>query len=160
MNTQSLLQAGLLLHIIGLTSIAGVTLVGYIMSRQFRKLYAQDKQKGFAIIEATSKLPMVATIGLLLLVLSGVTMLAATGGAYGEQLWFKIKMIFVILIIAGSIFLRRVLEKRLRLWVLDDMIHANRTQQIGNLGSRIAYVQLFLLSFFIIIFILSSFRFN
>ena len=159
MNMQTLLQVGLFLHIIGLTTVAGVTLVSYITSRQFWIQYTQDKQKGFAIMQSISKLPMVIGTGLLVLIISGIMMLAATGGAYGQQLWFRIKMIFVLLIIASSIFLKRRLEKRLRKWVLEDM-HGNRTQQIGILVGKIAYVHLFLLAFFIIIFILSVFRFN
>ena len=160
MNMPNLLQVGLFLHIIGLATIAGVTLASYIISRKFRVLYIQDKQKGFAIMQAISKLPGVAGIGLLLLILSGVAMMAATGGVFGRQLWFRMKMVFVILIIAGIIFLNRRLEKRLRKWVLEDITHGNRTMQIGSLAGKITYVQLFLLALFIIIFILSVFRFN
>ena len=160
MNTQNLLQAGLFLHITGMAAVAGVTLASYITLRQFRVQYTQDKQKGVAIMQAISKLPVVAGTGLVLLIISGLMMMAATRGLYGQQLWFKIKMIVVILIIACFIFLKRRLEKRLRKWVLDDIAHGSNTLQIGNLARKITYVHLFLLSFFIIIFILSAFRFN
>src|SRR5882672_3431639 len=154
MNTTSFPQIGLFLHIIGLTTVAGTTLASYITMNQFRNLYTQDKQKGFAVMQVTSKLPRVAQIGLLLLILSGIMMVAASHGLYGQQLWFRIKMVFVILVIAGSILMRRSLDGRLRKQVLDDMVHGNKTDEIGSLVSRIAFVQLFLLSFFIIIFIL------
>lgn len=154
------LQTGLFLHMIGLATVAGVTLASYFILRQFRVQYTQDKQKGFAIMQATSKLPMVAGIGLLLQILSGIVMMVATRGAFGEQLWFQIKMIFVILIIASIIILNGQLQKRLRKWVLDDLMHGKRTQQIGSLAEKIGYIQLFLLSFFIIVFMLSVFRFN
>lgn len=160
MNMEVLLHAGLALHLIGLASATGTTIASYIISLQFRIQYAQDKQKGFAIIQATSKLPMVAGMGMLLLILSGVMMMAATNGFYGEQLWFRIKMILVVLVIGSSIFLTRRLGKRLAEWVPDDMIHGNRAGQIENLAARVAYTQLFLLSLFIVIFVLSTFRFN
>jgi uncharacterized membrane protein SirB2 len=160
MNMQVLLHAGLALHLIGLTSAAGTTIATYIITLQFRIQYAKDKQKGFAIIQATSKLPIVAGIGMLLLIISGVMMMAATNGFYGQQLWFRIKMVLVVVIIGSSIFLTRKLGKRLGEWVPDDMIHENRTGQIESLAGRVAYTQLFLLSLFIIIFVLSAFRFN
>jgi len=48
MSIAMLRQAGLLLHIIGLTMAAGVTLVSYIASRKFLAQYRQDKERGFA----------------------------------------------------------------------------------------------------------------
>lgn len=157
---QNLLQVGLFLHIVGMATLAGVTLASYITSRQFRFQYIQDKQKGVTIIQLISKLRVVAGIGLLVLIISGLMMMAATHGLYGQQLWFKIKMIFVLLIIAGSIFLRRRMENRLRNWVLDETPNENKAGQIAGLTGKVTYLQLFLLSFFIIIFILSAFRFN
>jgi hypothetical protein len=160
MNVQNLLNVGLVVHIIGMATIAGVTLASYVASRQFRKLYSQNKQTGVEILEVTRKFSMIAGIGLLLLILSGVVMLSATGGGYGQQLWFRIKMIFVISIMASGILLKMVLEKRLRARMLEDVAHGNRSEQVEILRSRISFVQLLLLSFFTIIFILSVFRFT
>lgn len=111
-------------------------------------------------MQAVSKLPRVAGLGLLVLIISGVTMVAASRGIYGQQLWFKIKMMVVLLIIATSIFMTRGLERRLHKLVLEDMAKGNVTLQIGTLTSRIGYVQLSLLAFFVVIFVLSVFRFN
>src|SRR6185369_4483550 len=160
MNALILRQVGLLLHIIGFTTAAGVTLVSYIASQKFLPLYTQDKEKGYAILQAASKLPRVAWVGLVLLIFSGVLMIATSGGGYGQLSWFRIKMIIVLLIIAVSLFVKRKLDKRLSEYVLDDIAHGNKAQQIGPLVRRIGYVQLCLLSFFIIIFVLISFRFN
>src|SRR5882757_7153216 len=80
MSVAILRQVGLLLHIIGLTMTAGVTLVSYIASRKFLAQYRQDKEKGFAILHTVSRLPRVAAIGLLILIFSGVLMISASGG--------------------------------------------------------------------------------
>lgn len=157
MSTQNWLHIGLLLHIIGLTTGAGIILVSYITSRQFWRQYTQDKQKGIAIMQATAKLPVLAGAGILLLILSGAMMLSASHGVYGQQLWFRIKI--VILIIAGNIFVNRKLGNRLREWVLEDLVHGDRSEQIGNLAVRIGSLQLFILTLFLVIFILSVFRF-
>lgn len=160
MNMLRFLQAGLLLHLIGLTTIVGTTLVSYIILRQFRTEYIQDKHKGFAIMQALLKLPALVGIGLGVQIISGAMMLAAMGGGYAQQLWFKIKMLIVILIIAGTIALNRSMQRRLRRWVLDDMMYGDKSRQIGTLASRIGYFQLMLLSFFLIIFMLSVYKFN
>ncbi|HEY5823194.1 MAG TPA: hypothetical protein VIT44_02440 [Cyclobacteriaceae bacterium] len=154
------LKIGLVLHILGLSTLVGVNLVKYFLTRKFRIHYKQDKKSGLAILQATSNLRTVAIIGLLLLILSGVMMLGATRGIYGQQFWFKTKMIFVILIIVASIFLNRVLENRLSGHVINDMEHGNKTIEIQSLVSRITYVQVLLLLFFLAIFILSIFRFT
>ncbi|HWA34688.1 MAG TPA: hypothetical protein VG737_11185 [Cyclobacteriaceae bacterium] len=150
----------LVLHIIGLATVAGTTLSAFVTRKQFWNQYSQDKQKGFAVMQALLKLSRIAGIGLLLLIISGVTMVAASGGIYGQQLWFKIKMMVVLLIIATSIFMTRALHRRLDKFVQKDMTQGNLTQQIGMLTNRIGYVQLSLLAFFVVIFVLSVFRFN
>jgi uncharacterized membrane protein len=160
MNAQNLLQTGLLLHMIGLATIAGITLADYMTTRRFRMLYFQDKQKGAALMQATAKLPAVAGLGLLLQIVSGAMMLAATSGAFAQQQWFRIKMVIVILIMAVFIFLNRSLRKRLRMWVLDDVNEGDRTGQISRLANKMGYMQLLLLTFFVFIFVLSTFRFN
>ena len=160
MNALILRQVGLLLHIIGFTTAAGVTLVSYIASQRFLPLYAQDKEKGFAILHSVSRLPRVAWAGLLLLIFSGVLMISTSGGGYGQLQWFRIKMIIVLLIIAVSLFVTRRLDNRLHEQVLEDIAHGNKAQQIGTLARRIGYVQLCLLAFFLIIFVLIAFRFN
>jgi hypothetical protein len=159
MNMLRFLQTGLLLHIIGLTILVGTTLSSYVLQKQFRKEY-KDKHKGLALMQLITKLQRLSGIGLGLQILSGIMMLAATGGGYGQQLWFKIKMMLVILIITGTVALNRSLQNRLhKLWI-DGVTDGPKDQQIGKIAIRINYVQLFLLAFFMIIFILSVFKFN
>jgi hypothetical protein len=160
MSIATLRQIGLLLHIIGVTMAAGVALVSYLASRKFLSQYTLNREKGLAILHTVSILPMIARIGLLILVVSGVMMISASGGGFGQLLWFRIKMILVILIIAVSLFVKMRLDKRLHRQLLHDIAHENTGGQIGTLVRRIGYVQLFLLSFFVIIFVLTSFRFN
>lgn len=159
MNMLRFLQTGLLLHIIGLTILVGTTLSSYVLQKQFRKEY-KDKQRGLALMQSITKLRHLSGMGLGLQILSGVMMLAATGGGYGQQLWFKIKMMLVILIIGTTLALNRTMQNRLyKLW-LDEVLDGSKDRQIVKMAVRFNYVQLFLLAFFMIIFILSVFRFN
>lgn len=159
MNTLNLFQTGLLLHIIGLTILAGTTLTSYIVQKQFQKQF-QDKQRGLALMHLIIKLRRLAGIGLGLQILSGVMMIAVTGGGYGQQLWFKIKMILVILIIACTIALSTGMQKRVQKLLIEEGVDRGRLLQIGKIAAKVNYVQLTLLLFFMIIFILSVFRFN
>ncbi len=159
MNVYISLKVGLIVHVIGLSTVVGVNLVKCFLTRKFLIHYKQDKEKGLAVMQAMSNLPMLAITGLLLLILSGVIMMGATGGVYGSQFWFKTKMIFVVLIIAGSIFLNRGLERRLSTQVIDDIAHGNKSGEIGSIVNGITYVQVLLLLFFISIFVLSILRF-
>lgn len=160
MSIINLHQSGLLLHIIGLTAAAGSTLTGYIMLLKFLPQYKKDKEKGIVIMNTSSIFPRVAGFGLLLIILSGGLMISASGGGYGQMLWFRLKIVVVILIIGTTLFIKRRLDGRLREVVLRDVVTENYSREIEMLTSRIGYVQLFLLSFFIMIFVLSTFRFN
>ena len=159
MNTLHLLQAGLLLHITGLSTLVGATLANYILQKQFQRQY-KDRQRALTLMHLISKLRRLAGVGLGLQILSGVMMLAATGGGYGQQLWFKMKMLLVIVIIACTIALSGSMQNRLQKLLADDITEVGRDLQIGKIAARINYVQLSLLVFFMIIFILSVFRFN
>ncbi len=96
---QTLYQIALVNHIIGLTLLAGTTLVDYILTRHFWKQYFQNPFQAIAINDATSKFQILFGIGIILLILSGITMMGITHGAFGEQIWFQIKFGLVILII-------------------------------------------------------------
>lgn len=159
MDTLNFLKTGLLLHIIGLTTLVGATVSSYVLQRQFQKEY-KDRKRGLALIQLIAKFRRLSGIGLGLQILSGIIMLTATGGGYGQQLWFKIKMVLVILIIAVTIALNRGMQSHLHKLFLDDVIDDSNDRQVGKATARINYVQLFLLAFFMIIFILSVFRFN
>src|SRR5215207_6268648 len=101
MNT--LYQIALITHIIGLSTMAGSTLSAYVLSRKFWHQYSSDKSKAIAIHDAASKFPTLFAIGIILLILSGVAMMAITRGAFGEQLWFKIKFGLIIAVIVNGL---------------------------------------------------------
>src|SRR5882762_5635819 len=103
MSTQTLYHLALVIHIAGLTMMAGTTLADYIMTKQFWKQFAIDKQQALAINGAMSKLMLLFGIGILLLILSGIGMMWLTNGMWGEQIWFRIKFGLVIAIIINGI---------------------------------------------------------
>jgi hypothetical protein len=103
----TLYQMALVSHIIGLSIMAGTTLVSYALTKQFWTQYARDKLKAIAINEAGSKFPMLFGLGIILLILSGIAMVVITQGAFGKQLWLQIKLGLVITIILNGVLVGR-----------------------------------------------------
>ena len=160
MNTQSLYHLALVIHITGLTMMAGTTLADYIMTKQFWKQFATDKQQAFAINKAMSKLIMLFGIGIILLILSGVGMMWLTNGIWGEQLWFRIKFGLVIAIIINGIAVGRRQGSKLRKLVALEATGENTGTILFKVKSNINWFHIIQLTLFIIVFVLSVFKFN
>ena len=158
MNT--LYQIALVTHIIGLTTMAGATLVAYVLTKQFWTQYATDKTKAIAIHEAGSKFPMLFAIGILLLILSGVTMMTITQGAFGKQLWFQIKFGLIITVILNGLAVGRRQGSRLTKILSEEAQGAYSKEKLIRIKSNIWGFHISQLIFFLIIFTLSVFKFN
>jgi uncharacterized membrane protein len=160
MDTGELLHLSLVLHIIGLTIVGGSNLIAFVMQAQFWKLYEQDKGKGAAVMIATSKVPRITMVGLLLLILSGVAMMVITQGAFGGQVWFKIKMSVLLIIIINALLFGRKSGATLRNLIIDDTNGKDMTPELRATKRRIRVFYLIQLSLLLIIFVLSVFKFN
>lgn len=160
MNTGELLHLSLVLHIIGLTIVGGSNLVAFVMQGQFWKLYEQDKGKGAAVMIATSKVPRITILGLLLLILSGVAMMVITQGAFGGQVWFKIKMSVLLIIIINAVIFGRRSGAALRDLIREDTNGKDMTPELRSIKRRIRAFYLIQLSLLVTIFVLSVFKFN
>lgn len=108
MNTYSL---SLLVHITGLAMVAGIVLAGFMANRRFWKIYAADRVRAVAILDLTARFPVAMGIGMLLLLGSGTMMMAQVHGVYGEQLWFRIKMVMFLLVLVNGILGTRLGKK-------------------------------------------------
>src|SRR6266705_3593667 len=108
MNTQTLLHLCLTVHLMALTMTVGVTIANALATSQFWKLYDKNMEHGLSAFRAINKFQLFGMIGLILLILSGITMLWLYNWAYGEQLWFKIKMDCLLLILINGFTLGRI----------------------------------------------------
>jgi hypothetical protein len=160
MTTQTIYYIALVGHITGLTMLAGTTLADYIMSKQFWKQYALERSQGLAIHNATAKFPVLARLGLLLLIASGIGMMGLTKGVFGEQIWFRIKFGIVILIILNGAIMGRILAGRLKKYLAAATTEANTQTTLAKVKSNMNLFHLSQLTMFIIVFTLSVFKFN
>jgi len=146
------------LHIVGLTVAAGMSILDLILYQYFWGLYPQRAQEGVVIERLAGRLQRVTAIGMMLIVISGITMMFYLHSVWGQQLWFRIKMIVLLLIIVNGLSFRRILGARIHKRVTQEP-DGLWTQQ-GSLQPGLTSVQIIQLMFFIVIFILSVFRFN
>jgi len=158
MNTQTLLHLCLTVHLIALTMAVGVTIANAVASSQFWKLYDKNIEHGLSAFRAIKKFQMFGMIGLILLLLSGITMLWLYNWAYGEQLWFKIKMNCILLILINGFTLGRITTLKLEKLLKEERPSDNLVD-ISRLRRNQKIFHFTQLSLFILIVVLASFRF-
>jgi uncharacterized membrane protein SirB2 len=160
MTTLNFYHLALVTHIIGFTIMAGITLADFVTTKQFWKQYVNDKPKAIAINGAMAKFPKFFGIGIILLILSGVTMMAITNGAFGEQTWFRIKFGLVILIIVNGLAIGRRQGTKLRKLLSPESRDENSDAKLLKIRSRLNTFHISQITLFTMIFVLSAFKFN
>jgi hypothetical protein len=158
MDSQIIYNAALVLHIVGIIAMAGTTLIDYLGFQQYWKLVSvpgkSDVMKGML-----SGFQRVMGIGMLVILLSGVLMMLYVHTVYGPQVWFRIKIGILLLVITNVLLVRRRLVSKL--WRLSSPEKETAvTGETGKLKSRLRLFHLVQMGFFIVIFILSIFKFN
>ena len=160
MTTLNFYHLALVTHIIGFTMMAGITLADFVTTKQFWKQYANDKPRAIAINTAMAKFPKFFGIGIILLILSGVTMMAITNGAFGEQIWFRIKFGLVIFIILNGLAIGRRQGAKLRKLLSRETPDENIETKLFNVKLNLNRFHITQITLFTIIFVLSVFKFN
>ncbi len=159
MSNPYLLPFLVVFHIIGLTLMAGATLTEFMAFLQFWKIFPHDRQRAIILRQANEKIPALARIGGMLMIVTGILMVVLMHGAVATQFWFRIKMGLVVLLIINAVVIARSQIMKLQR-ILADSSGAFQVQQIDTLKSRIMISLSFQLLLFFLIFVLSVFRFN
>ncbi|NIG54762.1 hypothetical protein [Chitinophaga sp. Cy-1792] len=149
--------AALVLHVAGITLMAGTSFIDLIAFHTFRKAYSRDNKESLAMIAFLNKLQHFLGIGMGLILLSGIIMMAKMHEIWGAQLWFRIKMILLLLVIFNGLGLRRVLGNRLNKLVA---LSSPQGGEWARLTTSFYLVEIIQLILFVLIFTLSVFKFN
>jgi hypothetical protein len=166
---QTLYHIALITHIVGITLMAGTTLVEYFLSKHFWKLYASDRSTAIASNEDGFNFHLLIDIGVIFLILSGVAMLVIFQGVCAKQIWFQIKIgLIIIIAINGSVVGKRQDKKLKQLMSLeklnfrqdDSLGQENRKEDLMRVKHRLDLFYISQLLMFLIIFTLSVFKFN
>jgi len=157
MNSYTLLQTFLALHLTGLVLMAGTIVVDSMIYRAFWQQYNTDRERSVNLLAVSGKFGRITGIGAALIILTGVGMMAVTHGVFGEQLWFRIKFGLVILLIVINLMARRRGLKLRKVIVLTDP--GSSTFVINARAFLGRYFTTAFAIFFLII-LLSVFKFN
>ncbi|HEV3326925.1 MAG TPA: hypothetical protein VG052_15025 [Puia sp.] len=137
MNTLRLLQSLLVIHLTGLTLMAGTDAVSFVAFKRLSNALHEDQTAVKFYIKRLLGLSSLLPLGGILLISSGVGLLIITY-TYG-QLWFQLKMgVVVALISNGFLFgARQEIKIKQILSMPDGQIHLQLRQPLANL--RIFY---------------------
>lgn len=127
MDPMTLRQLLLVMHLAGLVLMAGTTVTDFIVFRTFKSLY---KSKGVAsegLLQLMSGLGVILLVGGILLVLSGIGLMSITGGVYLHQLWFKLKLLLILLLPINGMLVGSPQMKKLRNLLYDPVMETALT---------------------------------
>ena len=151
------LPALLTLHLMGLVIMAGTTLVNFVTLRTLWKLPDAESEKQMGLLLLTGKLSRVISIGAAMLIITGFAMMFITHGVFGEQLWFRIKFALVIILVVNGIIANKRGTRFNKLFIEKLM---ESMEQLNSLKIKLNRFYIIQLTLFIMIIILSVFKFN
>lgn len=150
-------KAALISHIIGISLMAGATCCQMFLYSNYWKQMRQHLNS--LHLKAIIRLETLVIIGLVIMLLSGGTMLYLVNGIYEQQTWFQLK----IIIIAILIFNGAVVKKRMAKKMIDHMeiYFQDRTnQEFIKTSKWMTAIITFELLMFLMIFTLAVFKVN
>jgi hypothetical protein len=157
MNAQTYLSIYLVLHITGFTMMAGTILADFAVNRRMNRYLINDKMRAAGILDSVAVFPRLIGIGGALLLVTGIAMVITFKGTVAQMLWFKIKMVLVVLVALNGTFVLRRSGNRLKM-----LLQANDDRKNGailSLKQRMSVYHVIELLLFLLIFILSVFKF-
>jgi hypothetical protein len=157
----TLYNIALVTHIIGITIMAGTTFIDFITFRAFCKVFKTDKIKGSELMNNyLYKLQRFLGIGMVVILISGVIMMVKLHEVWGAQLWFRIKMGVLLLIIINGLGLRRMIGAKLKKVLAEDLPGSSINEKWNGIKRNFTIIQVIQMLLFIIIYVLSAFKFN
>ncbi|PSL19518.1 hypothetical protein [Dyadobacter jiangsuensis] len=149
-------NAALVIHIVGITVMAGTTFLDFFTFRVFRAAFLANDGRQLAMAGYLHSLQRFLGIGMLVILASGVAMMVELHQVWGVQLWFRVKMAVLLLIIINGLGFRRAIGKSLSQALSDGSL----TTHWRATNRNFMLVQLIQMLFFLIIYVLSIFKFN
>lgn len=157
MGTGFLINIGLALHLTGLSISIGVVLTKYLSFRKTFSAHDIDHRKWVLTLGATGRLNIYMGIGMGIAILSGALMMHLAYAAFMYQLWFQVKLVILLIIIAAGVITIRNESKLKKLLANGETMYENIYTRLTSVMKFAVGLQFFL---FLVIIILASFRFT
>ncbi|PSL29057.1 hypothetical protein [Chitinophaga ginsengisoli] len=158
MKEYLILRILLAFHLAGLTIMAGTTIIDFVTFKTFCRLTAEDTNKASGLLPLMSVYGSLLRVGAVILMLTGASMFILLNGIWWQQLWFKIKMGLVVLLILNGMLVGNKNGIKLRSMAyegLPDLVR--RTADVRDNLNRFYITQLVILS---LIILLSAIKFD
>jgi|GEM_PF-1013590 len=151
-----LFKTALTFHILGFVMLAGIMLADFVTFRQFWKLVNKDWQKAQWLRKMVSSFSPLIGIGSLLVISSGIALLIVM--RVDVQLWFRLKMILLVLFTLNMFFIGPRQAKKLDKHIASGQL-LKINNEISRIKKRLNFFYISQLLILLTIFMLSSFRF-
>lgn len=158
MKTYLMLRILLAFHLAGLTIMAGTTIIDFFTFKTFCRLIDHSDNKALNLLPLMSGYGSFVRAGAAILILTGAVMFLMMKGIWWDQLWFRIKIALVLLLVLNGMLVGNKQGTRLRSMACEgfpDFIQ--RSAQIRANLDRFYITQLLL--FFLII-LVSTIKFE
>ena len=159
MTSFSFLPLGLVLHLSGIVMMVGTLFAGFLTNQQLWKCLPHDRERALTIARATARFRLAGAVGGLVIVAGGVVMMIAVHGVFMHQVWFKIKMGMLGLLIVNMIVVERPAGKKLR-----RILHGGEgpVEHVGVVAAKRRLLAFYVvqLGLFLLIFVVSAYKFN
>ena len=120
MYTQTVRQLLLVIHLCGLTLMAGTTTTAFVTFRAFIKRLKKDGEGVTGLLKLLTTLAPVKGIGGILLILSGVGLMTITRGVFLHMLWLQLKLFLILLLALNEILIGNRQLKKLNTAFIDN----------------------------------------
>lgn len=114
MYTQTLRQLLLIMHLSGLTLMAGTTVAAFVTFRAFKNRFNIKSESSSGLLQLLWNLAPVKGIGGILLILSGTGLMYITGGVFLHMLWLQLKLSLILLLPLNEILIGNRQLKKLK----------------------------------------------
>ena len=114
MDAFTVRQVLLVLHLSGLVLMAGTTVSEFVAFRLFVSLLNSENKASMGLFSLLSGLGRVLLAGGVLLVVSGIGLMALTEGIYVQQRWLQVKLGLILLLPLNGLLVGSPQMKRLR----------------------------------------------
>lgn len=158
MKDNFILRLLLGLHLVGLLTMAGATLIDYFTNRTFWKLAQQDSHSAFGLLPVMSGYGAFVRAGAIMLILSGVLMFILVKGAWWQHRWFRVKMLLLALLVINGLLVGNRQGHRSRNMAYKaapDFI-----QQAAGVRAALNVFYISQLSLFFVIILISTIKFD
>ncbi len=162
MESQFLLNLNLALHLVGLSVSIGVSLTKYISLTKIHTDRSIDCRKWISALKASRGLNSYLGTGIGVAILSGVLMMHLAYSAFMYQLWFQLKMVALLMIIATGIISIWAESKLRELLMREEARYYYLPEGKLTINGKVDLIKTatgFQLMLFLVIIILASFRF-